>query len=112
MCISDDWFYQSIYSCILSPQTHCQKFTPKITTIHPPFQNPGSAPAETLYNIVCGLKLFSVEKNGDGALNPLKLKLPKHIFKRKIQALLFVTFETLDSYADTSTLMSEIQKAS
>ena len=44
MCISDDWFYQSICSCILSPQTHCQKFTPKITTIHPPFQNPGSAP--------------------------------------------------------------------
>ena len=44
MCISDDCFYQSIYSCILSPQTHCQKFTPKITTIHPPFQNPGSAP--------------------------------------------------------------------
>ena len=44
MCISDDWFYQSIYSCILSPQTHCQKFTPKITTIHPPFQNPGAAP--------------------------------------------------------------------
>ena len=47
MCISDNWFYQSIYSCILSPQTHCQKFTAKITTIHPPFQNPGSAPGIT-----------------------------------------------------------------
>ena len=38
MCISDDWFYQSIYSCILSPQTHCQKFTAKITTIDPHFK--------------------------------------------------------------------------
>ena len=37
---------------------------------------------------------------------------PKHIFKKKIQALLFVTLETLDSYADTSTLISEIKKAS
>ena len=39
-------------------------------------------------------------------------RLPKHIFKNKIQALLFVTLETLDSYADTSTLISEIKKAS
>ena len=39
-------------------------------------------------------------------------RLPKHIFKKKIQALLFVTLETLDSYADTSTLISEIKKAS
>ena len=37
-------------------------------------------------------------------------RLPKHIFKKKIQALLFVTLETLDSYA--STLISEIKKAS
>ena len=36
-------------------------------------------------------------------------RLPKHIFKNKIQALLFVTFETLDSYADTSTLIFEIK---
>ena len=40
------------------------------------------------------------------------LSLPKHIFKKKIQALLFVTLETLDSYADTRTLISEIKKAS
>ena len=39
-------------------------------------------------------------------------RLPKHIFKKKIQALLFVTLETLDSYADTSTFISEIKKAS
>ena len=39
-------------------------------------------------------------------------KLPKHIFKKKIQALLIVTLETLDSYADISTLISEIKKAS
>ena len=32
--------------------------------------------------------------------------------KKKIQALLFVTLETLDSYAYTSTLISEIKKAS
>ena len=38
--------------------------------------------------------------------------LPKHIFKKKIQALLVVTLGTLDSYADTSTLISEIKKAS
>ena len=38
--------------------------------------------------------------------------LPKHIFKKKIQALLFVTLETLDSYADTSTRISGIKKAS
>ena len=31
----------------------------------------GGYPSRTLYNIVCGLKLFSVEKNGEGALNPL-----------------------------------------
>ena len=68
----------------------------------------GRYPSGTLYSIVCGLKLFSVEKNGDRALNPLKLKLPKHMFKKKIQALLFVTLETLDSYADTSTHISEI----
>ena len=37
-------------------------------------------------------------------------RLPKHIFKKKIQALLFVTLETLDSYADTSTLISEIKR--
>ena len=39
-------------------------------------------------------------------------RLPKHIFKKKIQALLFVTLEPLDSYADASTLTSEIKKAS
>ena len=39
-------------------------------------------------------------------------RLPKHIFKKKMQALLFVTLETLDSYADTSTLISEIRKTS
>ena len=39
-------------------------------------------------------------------------RLPKHICKKKIQALLFVTLEALDSYADTSTLISEIKKAS
>ena len=39
-------------------------------------------------------------------------RLPKHIFKKKIQALLFVTLETIDSYADTSTLISEIKKKS
>ena len=33
-----------------------------------------------------------------------------HIFKKKIQALLFVTLETLDSYDDISTLISEIKK--
>ena len=32
--------------------------------------------------------------------------------KKKIQALLFVTLETLDSYADISTLISEIKKSS
>ena len=37
-------------------------------------------------------------------------RLPKHIFKKKIQALLFVTLETLDSYADTSNIISEIKK--
>ena len=31
----------------------------------------GRYPSRTLYNIVCGLKCFSVEKNGEGALNPL-----------------------------------------
>ena len=39
-------------------------------------------------------------------------RLLKHIFNKKIQALLFVTLETLDSYADASTLISEIKKAS
>ena len=37
-------------------------------------------------------------------------KLPKHIFKKKIQALLIVTLETLDSYADISTLISKIKR--
>ena len=37
-------------------------------------------------------------------------KLPKHISKKKIQALLIVSLETLDSYADISTLTSEIKK--
>ena len=32
--------------------------------------------------------------------------------KKKIQASLFVTLGTLDSYADTNTLISEIKKAS
>ena len=31
----------------------------------------GRYPSRTLYNIVCGLKLFLVEKNGEGAINPL-----------------------------------------
>ena len=31
----------------------------------------GRYPSRTLYNIVCGLKRFLVEKNGEGALNPL-----------------------------------------
>ena len=31
----------------------------------------GRYPSRTLYNIVCDLKRFSVEKNGEGALNPL-----------------------------------------
>ena len=31
----------------------------------------GRYPSRTLYNIVCGLKRFSVEKNGEGAINPL-----------------------------------------
>ena len=35
-------------------------------------------------------------------------RLPKHIFKKKIQALLFETLETLDSHADISALISEI----
>ena len=39
-------------------------------------------------------------------------RLPKHIFKKKIKTLLFETLESLDSYADTSTLISEIKKAS
>ena len=30
----------------------------------------GRYPSRTLCNIVCGLKRFSVEKNGEGALNP------------------------------------------
>ena len=38
--------------------------------------------------------------------------LPKHIFKKKIQALLLATLGSLDSYAGTSTLISEIKKAS
>ena len=37
-------------------------------------------------------------------------KLPKHISKKKIQASLIVSLETLDSYADISTLTSEIKK--
>ena len=37
---------------------------------------------------------------------------PKHIFKKKTQALLFAALGSLDSYADTSTLISEIKKAS
>ena len=39
-------------------------------------------------------------------------RLPKHIFKKKIKTLLFETLESLDSYADTSTIISEIKKAS
>ena len=31
----------------------------------------GRYPSRTLHNIVCGLKRFLVEKNGEGALNPL-----------------------------------------
>ena len=31
----------------------------------------GRYPFRTLYNIVCGLKLLLVVKNGEGALNPL-----------------------------------------
>ena len=31
----------------------------------------GRYPSRTLYDIVCGLKRFLVEKNGEGALNPL-----------------------------------------
>ena len=31
----------------------------------------GRYPSRTLYNIVCGLTRFLVEKNGEGALNPL-----------------------------------------
>ena len=31
----------------------------------------GRYPSRTLYNIVCGLKRFLVEKHGEGALNPL-----------------------------------------
>ena len=30
----------------------------------------GQYPSRTLYNIACGLKRVSVEKNGEGALNP------------------------------------------
>ena len=39
-------------------------------------------------------------------------RLPKHIFKKEIQSLLFETLETLDSYADISALISEIRKSS
>ena len=49
---------------------------------------------------------------GSIILKTLFRRLPKHIFKKKIQALLFVALETLDSYADASTLISEIKKAS
>ena len=38
--------------------------------------------------------------------------LPEHLFKKKIQALLFATLGSLDCYADTSTLISEIKKVS
>ena len=34
----------------------------------------GRYPSRMLYNIVCGLKRFSVEKNGEGALNPLAVE--------------------------------------
>ena len=42
------------------------------------------------------------------------IAFPKTIedYQSTYQALLFVTLETLDSYADTSTLISEIKKAS
>ena len=36
-----------------------------------PNKSGGRYPSRTLYNIVCGLKRFLVEKNGEGALNPL-----------------------------------------
>ena len=39
-------------------------------------------------------------------------RLPKHILKKKIKTLVFETLESLDSYADTSTIISEIKKAS
>ena len=42
------------------------------------------------------------------AFKPSERGLPKHIFKKKIQSLLFVTLETSDSYAANSTLISEI----
>ena len=44
----------------MSPQTHCQKFASKITTIRPPFQNPGSARGTP--------GLFKVEWEGEGII--------------------------------------------
>ena len=38
-------------------------------------------------------------------------RLPKHIFEKKNKTLPFETVESLDSYADTSTIISEIKKA-
>ena len=57
------------------------------------------------YFSICGAKIWN-------SIPESYRRLPKHIFKKKIQALLFATLETLDSYADTSTLISEIKNAS
>ena len=41
----------------------------------------GRYPSRTLYNIVCGLKHFLVEKNGAGALNPLVVSDKRYHWK-------------------------------
>ena len=45
-----------------------------------------------------------------GTAFPKVIEDNQNTFKKKIQVLLFVTLETLDSYADTSTVISEIKK--
>ena len=56
--------------------------------------------------------LFPSYKLKFGTAFPKVIEDNQNTFKKKIQALLFVTLETLDSYADTSTVISEIKNAS
>ena len=95
---------QNIYNLLTSTQDIHQYNTPSASSGNDSINHSRLNRHKNSFSII-GAKIWN-------SIPESYRRLPKHIFKKKIQALLFVTLETLDSYADTRFLISEIKKAS
>ena len=95
-----------------APQNICNLFT-STQDIHQ--YNTGSASSGNYYINHCRLNhhnnsFFIVGAKIWNSIPESSRRLPKHKFKKKIKTSLFETLESLDSYADTSTIISERKK--